>query len=78
MNHSPWLADDVTDAFWDAMLVDTSFGASQADDSWTGIGASTLNQRIAEGVVAANVTAPPGDYQSRVSGMAGQLSGVCQ
>jgi hypothetical protein len=125
MNHSPWLSNEVTDAFWGAMpldvldlvwttglgnndgfipentdgesyngrtarygylnqltgkqiVVDTSFGASQADDSWTGIGATTLNQRIGDGVIAANVTQPPGDYQSRVDGLTGQLSSVCQ
>ena len=60
------------------ILADTSFGASQASDSWTGIGAEILNQRIADGVIAANVTSPPGDYQSRIDGLASQLSSTCQ
>lgn len=58
--------------------VDTSFGISQMDDSWTGIGADELNARIAEGVIAANVTEPPNDYQSRISRLSGQLDGVCE
>lgn len=125
MNHSPWLTNDVTDAFWRAMpldvldliwtsglgnnngfipentsadsyngrtarysylndltgkriIVDTSFGASQADDSWTDIGADNLNQRIADGVIAANVTEPPSDYQSRVAGLTDQLDSICR
>ena len=57
------------------ILVDTSFGASQQNDSWSGETQSELNQRIAEGVIAVNVTQPPRDYQSRVSGM--QLDSTC-
>lgn len=125
INHSAWLADDVTNDFLNAMpldiidmiwttglgnnngfipentnsnsyngatatyayisnltgkpiWVDTSFGLSQADDSWSGLDAATLNQRIAEGVIAANITEPPGDYESRVQNLRGQLSSVCQ
>jgi hypothetical protein len=58
------------------ILVDTSFGASQMNDSWSGASQNELNARIAEGVSAVNVTEPPGDYQSRISGM--QLSSTCQ
>lgn len=57
---------------------DTSFGLSQAADSWTAIGEAELNQRIAEGVMGVNVTSPPGDYASRLSGLAPKLSSVCR
>jgi hypothetical protein len=50
------------------ILVDTSFGASQAADSWSGVAASDLNERIAEGVIAVNVTLPPEDYRDRLEG----------
>jgi len=60
------------------IVVDTSFGATSMDDSWTGIPAATLNQRIADGVVAVNVTEPPGDYPTRVAGLGPQLSSVCR
>jgi hypothetical protein len=55
--------------------LNTSFGASQQSDSWSGESESELNQRIVEGVIAVNVTQPPGDYQSRVDGM--QLEPTC-
>jgi hypothetical protein len=60
------------------MLVDTSFGASRASDSWTTAGVTNLNQRIAEGVIAANVTSPPSDYQTRISTLEPQLSSTCR
>jgi hypothetical protein len=60
------------------LIVDTSFGASQQADSWTNIGASTLNRRIAEGVIAVNVTSPPPDYQSRIAALAPSLSSTCR
>jgi hypothetical protein len=60
------------------ILVDPSFGASEANDSWTTAGASALNQRIAEGVIAASVTSPPSDYESRISSLASQLNSTCQ
>lgn len=62
------------------MLVDTSFGASQQDDSWTDASQDALNQRIADGVIAANVTDAPSDstYQSRLQSVAPGLSSVCQ
>jgi hypothetical protein len=47
------------------------------DDSWTGIPVATLNQRIADGVVAVNVTEPPSDYQTRITNLGSQLSSVC-
>lgn len=60
------------------MLVDTSFGASQAADSWSNTPAQTLNQRITDGVIAANVTMPPNDYQNRITALEPQLSSVCR
>jgi hypothetical protein len=124
INHSPWLANDLTDSFWHAMplditdmvwttgvgdnagflganvtaksyngqtarydylhqltgkriFVDTSFGASQQADSWSNNSASTLNERIAEGVSAVNVTQPPSDYQARIDALTPQLNGTC-
>jgi hypothetical protein len=59
------------------LLVDTSFGASQQADSWSNVAAATLNERIADGVIAANVTEPPSDYQARVSALTSQLAPVC-
>jgi hypothetical protein len=60
------------------LWVDTSFGPSQQADSWSSASASELNARIAEGVMAANVTDPPGDNESRISNLAPQLDSVCQ
>lgn len=60
------------------ILVDTSFGATSMDDSWTGIPVATINQRIADGVVAVNVTEPPSDYQTRITNLGSQLSSVCR
>lgn len=60
------------------IFVDTSFGPSQQTDSWSSASASQLNARISEGVIAANVTEPPGDYQSRVTSLSSQLNSVCE
>jgi hypothetical protein len=57
--------------------VDTSFGASQASDSWSATSSDELSDRIAEGVIAVNVTQPPDDYQSRVE-QRGGLPSTCQ
>jgi hypothetical protein len=59
------------------IFVDTSFGASQQADSWSSNSASTLNERIAEGVSAVNVTQPPSDYQARIDELAPQLRSTC-
>jgi len=124
INHSPWLANEVTDSFWQAMplamtdmvwttgvgdnagflganvsaksyngktarydylhqltgkriFVDTSFGASQQADSWSNNAATILNERIAEGVSAVNVTQPPSDYRDRIDALAPELNGTC-
>jgi hypothetical protein len=60
------------------VLVDTSFGASQQADSWSDQNASTLNQRIADGIFAVNVTSPPPDstYSGRISAL-GALASTC-
>jgi hypothetical protein len=125
INHTPWNADEETDAFFDAVnldlvdmvwttgvgnnqglinqgagtnvynattarysylyeytgkpvFVDTSFGVSQQADSWSNNPAEVLNQRIAEGVIAANVTEPPTDYQARVTNLAPSLDSTCR
>ncbi len=59
------------------ILVDTSFGASAMGDSWSNTTAATLNARIANGVIAANVTTVPSNYSSAVSSLAPTLSMVC-
>jgi hypothetical protein len=60
------------------ILVDTSFGASQAADSWSNTPSATLNMRITDGVIAANVTQPPNDYRTRITNLEPQLSSVCR
>lgn len=60
------------------LFVDTSFGLSEMADSWSGADAATLNARIMDGVIAANVTKPPMDYVSKVSAVNGQLNAVCK
>jgi hypothetical protein len=54
------------------ILVDTSAGASAAGDSWSTASLADVNARIAEGVIAANITgtAPTG-LQSNISKLAG-------
>lgn len=62
------------------ILVDTSFGLSAAGDSWSTSNAATLNQRIAEGVIAINVGELNGkasQYQTAVRALAPQLNAVC-
>jgi hypothetical protein len=44
------------------ILVDESFGASAASDSWANQTAATVNARIAGGVVAANITTATPSY----------------
>jgi len=54
-----------------SILVDTSAGASAAGDSWSTASASDINARIAEGVVAANIT---GTAPAGLSSNVGKLS----
>jgi hypothetical protein len=58
-------------------LVDTSAGASAASDSWSSASASELNDRISEGVIAADITGTrPGNLESNLSALRPQLSGI--
>lgn len=60
------------------IIVDTSFGVTTMEDTWSSSPAATLNERIADGVVAANVYPAPGDYQSRINSLNSQLDSTCQ
>jgi hypothetical protein len=60
------------------ILVDTSFGLSGMSDTWVSAGAAVLNQRIAEGVIAANVTMPAAGYVAATESLSSSLSMVCQ
>jgi hypothetical protein len=53
------------------ILVDTSFGLSGAGDSWSDTGAANLNARIADGVIAVNVTSPASNYASNIAAETG-------
>ncbi len=54
------------------ILVDTSAGASAAGDSWSTASLSDINARVAEGVIAANITGTaPSGLQSNISNLAG-------
>jgi hypothetical protein len=46
-------------------------------DTWSTIGASTLNARIADGVIGALVYPTPGNYQASINNVAGQLNSTC-
>jgi len=59
------------------ILVDTSFGLSAMSDTWSNAPAAVLNARIAEGVLAANVTEPPVDYAAAVTALGPQLDPTC-
>lgn len=54
------------------ILVDTSAGASAAGDSWSTASVTDLNARIAEGVIAANITGTaPSGLQGNITGKSG-------
>src|SRR5262249_5829547 len=55
--------------------VDTSFGLSAMGDTWTPATPAVITARIADGVIAANVSTPPSNYQTSVTSI-GTLS-VC-
>jgi len=59
------------------IFVDTSFGASAMGDTWSNATAATLNARIADGVIAANVTTAPSNYASAVAALKPSLNVVC-
>jgi hypothetical protein len=46
-------------------------------DTWSNSPASTINARIADGVIAADVTTPPSNYSSAVGSLGPSLSMVC-
>jgi hypothetical protein len=55
------------------ILVDTSAGASAARDSWSTASQADINARIAEGVIAANIT---GTEPTGLQGNIGKLTGT--
>lgn len=59
------------------LLVDTSFGLSAMGDSWSTADAATIDARIADGVIAANVATPPAGYQTAVAAFEGALAATC-
>jgi hypothetical protein len=60
------------------ILVDTSFGLSGMSDSWSGATPADLNARIADGVIAANVTMPSSTYLSTVKALVPKLDATCK
>jgi hypothetical protein len=60
------------------IFVDTSFGASAMGDTWSNSPASTINARIADGVIAANVVTIPSNYSSVVMSLEPSLNATCQ
>jgi hypothetical protein len=60
------------------IVVDTSFGTTAQGDTWTTADATTLNQRIADGVIAANVTTAPANCQTAVAGLSPALGSTCR
>jgi hypothetical protein len=51
------------------IFVDTSFGISATSDSWSDSGAANLNARIADGVVAVNVTTAESTYAGNIAAL---------
>jgi hypothetical protein len=60
------------------ILVDTSFGISAMNDSWSSAGATALNMRIDEGVIAANVVTAPANYVTTIKALESQLKPSCK
>jgi hypothetical protein len=60
------------------IFVDTSFGLSAMGDSWSTADAATLNGRIADGVLAANVAMAPSSYGATVKALAPKLQMTCK
>jgi len=58
------------------ILVDTSFGLSATGDAWSDIGAANVNARIADGVIAVNVTTQEPAYAGNIASL-GTLSMTC-
>jgi len=60
------------------ILVDTSYGLSAMADSWSTASVKTLNDRIADGVIAANVVSPASSFSQTIRTITPQLSRVCR
>jgi hypothetical protein len=60
------------------ILVDTSFGVTTQDNTWSSATTDTLNARIGDGVAAVLVNPTPAGYQSQIEGYQGQLQTTCQ
>ncbi|HKP55235.1 MAG TPA: hypothetical protein VJV78_00865, partial [Polyangiales bacterium] len=60
------------------IFVDTSFGLSGTSDSWSGASPADLNSRIADGVIAANVTMPSSNYVATVKALVPMLTPTCK
>jgi hypothetical protein len=59
------------------IMVDTSAGISAAGDSWSIASADDLNARMAEGVIAADITGtPPGNLESNLQALKPTLGGL--
>jgi hypothetical protein len=46
-------------------------------DTWSAADAATLNARIADGVIGANVATPPAGYQAAISALQVGLASTC-
>jgi hypothetical protein len=77
-NHATATYAFVHDLSGKPIFVDTSFGLSAMADSWSGSQASVIDARIADGVLAANVTSPDASYASRLSALRPGLGMVCK
>ena len=60
------------------ILVDTSFGLSAMGDTWSNATSATVNARIGDGVIAANVATVPSNYSTAVKALAPSLTSVCK
>jgi hypothetical protein len=60
------------------IFVDTSYGASAMNDSWSNQTASVLNMQIGNGVIGINVSNnPPSNYQTLITALEPMLSSTC-
>jgi hypothetical protein len=60
------------------LFVDTSFGLSAMGDTWSTSTAATVNARIADGVIAANIASTPAsNFPSLIAAMKPSLKSVC-
>ena len=60
------------------IFVDTSFASSAMADSWSNAPATVLNARIADGVIAANITGTvPANYATAIAALQPSLTTTC-